>query len=73
MKGMNFMDYIKKEVKKGITLHQINTNKFKTNLIAIFLSTPLTRENVTYNAVLSSVLRRGTKNIQNQEELSKKM
>ena len=67
------MDYIKKEVKKGITLHQINTNKFKTNLIAIFLSTPLTRENVTYNAVLSSVLRRGTKNIQNQEELSKKM
>ena len=47
--------------------------KFKTNLIAIFLSTPLTRENVTYNAVLSSVLRRGTKNIQNQEELSKKM
>lgn len=67
------MDYIKKEVKKGITLHQINTNKFKTNLIAIFLSTPLTRKNVTYNAVLSSVLRRGTKNIQNQEELSKKM
>lgn len=67
------MNYIEKEIKKGITLHQLNTDKFKTNLIAIFLSTPLTRDNVTFNAVLSSVLRRGTKNIQTQEELSKKM
>ena len=57
------MNYIKKEVKQGINLHNINTNKFKTNLYAVFLATPLSRENVTKNALLTAVLRRGTKNI----------
>ena len=28
------------EIKKGIDLHIIETNKFKTNLLAVFLSTP---------------------------------
>ena len=41
------MNYNKQEIKRGITLHQINTNNFKTNLYAIFLATPITRENVT--------------------------
>ena len=67
------MKYKKWEIKKGITLHQINTDKFKTNLIAVFLSTELTRENVTFNSVLSSVLRRGSKNYKTQEEISKKL
>ena len=58
---------------KGIKLHVINTKKFKTNLIAIFLSTPLTRENVTKNAVLSSVLRRGCEKYKTQEEINKKL
>lgn len=61
------------ELKKGINLHLINTNKFKTNLIAIFLSTPLTRENVTKDAVLSAILRRGCQEIKTQEEISKKL
>ena len=67
------MEYNKQEIKQGITLHSINTNKFKTNLLAIFLTTPLTRENVTYNAVLSSTLRRGNKNLKSQEEISKRL
>ena len=29
------------EIKKGINLHIIKTNKFKTNLLAVFFSTPL--------------------------------
>ena len=61
----------KTELKKGITLHQIETEKFKTNLCAIFLTTPLNRENITFNAILPMVLRRGTKNIKTQEEISK--
>ena len=60
-------------MKKGITLHKINTNKFKTNLIAIFFSTPLTRENVTKNAVLSSILRRGSQKYKTQEEINIKL
>ena len=47
------MEYKKEEIRQGIMLHSINTNKFKTNLIAIFLSTPLSRDTVTYNAVLA--------------------
>ena len=60
-------------MKKGIKLHTINTNKFKTNLIAIFLSIPLTRENVTKNALLSSILRRGCQKYKTQEKISKKL
>ncbi len=67
------MNYIKKEVKQGINLHNINTNKFKTNLYAVFLATPLSRENVTKNALLTAVLRRGTKNIESQVLISKKL
>lgn len=57
----------------GIDIHLINTEKFKTNLISVFLSTNLSRENVTKNAVLSSVLRRGTNSLKTQEEISKKL
>ncbi len=60
-------------MKQGIKLHTINTNKFKTNLIAIFLSTPLIRENVTKNSLLVSVLRRGCEKYRTQEEISKKL
>ena len=67
------MNYNKKEFKQGINLHNINTNKFKTNLYAVFLATPLNRENVTKNALLTAVLRRGTKNIKSQDLISKKL
>ena len=60
-------------MKQGIKLHTINTNKFKTNLIAMFLSIPLTRENVTKNSLLVSVLRRGCEQFKTQEEISKKL
>ena len=46
------MNYEKIEIKKGINLHQIKTNKFKTNLLAVFLSLPLNRETVTKNALI---------------------
>ena len=58
------------QIKEGITLHKIQTNKFKTNLFAIFLTLPLTRETVTKNALLAAVLRRGTANLPSQEQIS---
>lgn len=67
------MSYKVIKIKEGINLHIIDNNKFKTNLIAIFLTTPITREYVTYNAVLSSVLRRGSKNMPTQEQISKEL
>lgn len=63
----------KQEIKQGIKLHMINTNRFKTNLVAVFLTTPITRENVTFNSVLSSVLRRGSKNMPTQEQISQEL
>ena len=61
------MNYNVQEIKEGIKLHTINTNNFKTNLYAIFLATPLKRENVTLDALLTAVLRRGTNNMTSQE------
>lgn len=67
------MNYQKEEIKPGITLHQIYTENYKTNLNAIFLATPLKRETVTLNALLTAVLRRGTKNIPTQDLISQKL
>ncbi len=67
------MEYKDNELKPGIKLHTINTQKFKTNLIAIFLTTELNRENVTKNALISTVLRRGSKSMNSQEDISKQM
>ena len=65
------MKYTEKEIKSGIKLHTITTEKFKTNLIAIFLSMPITREEVTKNALISAVLRRGSINMPTSLEISK--
>lgn len=67
------MQYNEYKLKQGIKLHTITTDKFKTNLIAVFLTTKLTRENVTKNTLTSMVLRRGSKTMTSQEEISKQM
>jgi predicted Zn-dependent peptidase len=67
------MEYKQIELKEGIKLHTINTDKFKTNLISVFMTTKLDRENVTKNAVISAILRRGSKTMPSQEEISKQM
>ena len=67
------MEYKQTEIKTGIKLHTIKTEKFKTNLIAIMLTTKLNRENVTKNALIPAILRRGTKNLTTQEEINKKL
>ncbi len=67
------MDCKKQEIKKGIKLHVIRTDKFKTNLMAVFLTTKLNRDNVTKNALISMLLRRGSKTMKTQEEISKSM
>ena len=67
------MEYNEIKIKKGINLYTIKTEKFKTNLIAIMLTTKLNRENVTKNALIPTVLKRGTKNLKTQEEINKKL
>lgn len=67
------MNYNEKEIKKGIKLHEIQTDKFKTNLIAVFLSMPITKENVTKNSLISAVLRRGSQNMPTQAQISQEL
>ena len=67
------MKQIEREIKKGIKIHLIKNEKFKTNLVAVFLSMPITRENVTKNSLLSAVLRRGSMNMQTSEEINKNL
>ena len=67
------MKYYKNFLKQGITIHNINTEKFKTNLYSVFLATPLNTENVTKNALIAAVLRRGTQNIKSQDLISKRL
>lgn len=69
-KGEFIMSYKTKEIKQSVKLHCIGTEKFKTNLIAVFLTVPLNRETVTYNAIIPAVLRRGTNSLKTQEEIS---
>lgn len=67
------MDYFSEELKQGIKIHYRNTNKYKTNLITVFLSVPLNKQTVTKNALITSILRLGTKQRPTQEEISKKL
>ena len=67
------MNYQTQEIKEGIKLHSLKTNYFKTNLYAVFIATPLKRENVTLNALLTAVLRRGSKTITSQDMISQKL
>lgn len=67
------MNYIELDIKEGIKLHTIKTEKFKTNLIAVMLTTKLKQGNVTKNALIPAVLRRGTANLNTLEEINKKL
>lgn len=61
------------EIKNGIKLHFVKTELFKTNLAAVMITTPLSKENVTENALIPFVLKRGSKNFRTQEEINSKL
>lgn len=54
-------------------IKKIETKKIKTNVYALYLTIPLTKENVTYNALIPTVLKRGCEKYNNQLEISKKL
>ena len=67
------MSYNTEDIKKGIKLHCIETNKFKTNLMAVFITLPLNRKTITFDSMIPAVLKRGTANLNTQEEISKEL
>lgn len=67
------MSYEKTILKEGITLHNINTEKFKTNLCAVFLTFSLEYENATKDTLIALMLKRGSKNLKTREEITSKL
>lgn len=67
------MNYKVEEIKKGVKLHLIKTNKFKTNLFSAFITTPLTKENVTKTALIPKVLKRGSSMFNTQDKISREL
>ena len=67
------MSYNIEQIKQGIKLHCIDTNKFKTNLISVIITLPLNRDRVTFDTIIPAVLKRGTKELKSQEEIAKKL
>ncbi len=57
-------------IKEGIKLHKIKTNKFKTNIVSVFLTTKLDRNTITKNALIPALLMRGSKNMQTNEKIN---
>ena len=57
----------------GVRFNFIKNNKFKTSMIGVFFSTPMTAKNVSINALIPAVLRRGTEKLSTMKEISKKL
>ena len=61
------------ELMEGVKLHKIDTKKYKTNLLAIYLTSKLDRMHVTENALMLAILRRGTNKLKTQEDINIKL
>lgn len=61
------------EIKKGIKVHYIKTDKYKTDLSVVTITTPLNKDTVTKNTLIPAILRRGSENFPTQEEINKNL
>lgn len=61
------------KISDKIYLHLLNKDKFKTNFVAAFYLSELKKENITINALIPSVLTRGTKNLQTMKDINIKL
>lgn len=60
-------------INEKVFIHLLVTDKFKSNVVAAFLLTDLSEKNVTKNALIPAVLRRGTSNLKTMKDISIKM
>ncbi|MDK2918236.1 MAG: hypothetical protein PWQ37_969 [Candidatus Petromonas sp.] len=61
------------ELNRSIRFHTIKSDKFKTNLIGIYIQRPLIKKEATKNALLSMVLHKATKQYPTFMEINKKL
>ena len=58
---------------KGMNFNLIESDKFKSNLISIYIIMPLNRKEVTMNALIPLVLKRGTNNLKTKLDIERKL
>ena len=61
------------DLKQGIRAHFIKTDQYKTDLTCVIITTALKRENVTKNALIPFILRRGNMRLKNQYLINKEL
>lgn len=64
---------ISKPIKSGAHVHFIKAEKFKTNLLSLYITVPYDRENAALCSLLPKVLRRGCKKYPSLDLMAKKM
>ena len=65
------MTPIKIDLWDSVSLTSIQTNKFKTGMLSLSLSLPLTKPNSAHNSLISGVMRRGTEKYENAAALNR--
>ncbi len=65
------MPLIKKKIGDGINLNYLETDKFKTGLLSVNFIAPLSAESAALNAVIPTILMRGSKKYPNMAEINK--
>ncbi len=63
-------EIVRRELYPGVWLRAVHTNKFKSSYLSLTLLCPLDRETASANALIPSVLRRGTGKHPDMESLS---
>lgn len=61
------------KVADNIELSAITTDKFKSELLTLSIDLPLTKKNIAYNMLLTSVLKRGTKSYPSITALNRRL
>lgn len=67
------MDFSRREIMPGVFLTCLKTDKFKTGLLSLNLLAPLTRETAAKNALIPSVLRRGTASLGDMDAIAARL
>ncbi len=60
----------KVDIKDGIQLHMVQSDKFKSVLFGLYIKRPLRKEEVSLNALLSRVIDRSTAHLASQREVN---
>jgi len=66
------MTFERSQIKEGVSLSAVKTNKFKTNLLTVNLLVPLRKETASLNSLLTDVIKRGTVHYPTMQSLNKK-